>query len=266
MMRQTFKYVVFGVLVAGVSGEAQTAAPPTVLPGTAPAASSAADTAKMQTDLARARRVLQDWPNLARYRDANAQLAPPSSGEDRVVFMGDSIFDGWGKSFSHYFPGKPYIGRGIGGQTTPQMLVRFRPDVVDLHPKVVVILAGTNDIAGNTGPETLQDIENNLESMAQLARANGIRVVLSGLTPVCDCVRPQTDKRPPAQILAVNDWLRSYAAKNGFIYLDYHAAMVDDKGMMQKALTIDGLHPNPAGYAVMAPLTEKAIAEALGQR
>lgn len=177
--------------------------------------------------------------------------------------MGDSITDGWGKGQAQFFPGKPYINRGISGQTTPQMLVRFRPDVIDLKPKVVVTLAGTNDIAGNTGPETLENIEDNLASMSELARANGIRVVMASVMPVCDSLRPQTARRPPQQIQALNDWIKSYTAKNGFVYLDYYSAMVDSAGMLKQELTYDCLHPNDAGYAVMAPLAERAIAEAL---
>jgi len=208
---------------------------------------------------------LKDWPNLGRYRDANAQVQPPAAGENRVVFMGDSITDGWGHNDSRFFPGKPYINRGISGQTTPQMLIRFRPDVIALKPKVVVILAGTNDLAGNTGPSTLEAIENNLTSMAELAKVNGIRVVLASLLPVCDYIKPQTARRPPEQIVALNDWMKDYTAKNGLVYLDYHSALLDDKKLFKQELTRDCLHPNEAGYAVMGPLAEKAIAVALRQ-
>lgn len=207
----------------------------------------------------------QDWPNLGRYHDANAQLGPPAAGQARVVFMGDSITDAWGRTYGKFFPGKPYVNRGISGQTTPQMLIRFRPDVIDLQPKVVVILAGTNDIAGNTGPETLEEIEENLESMAQLAKANKIRVVLSAVMPVCNCVKDQTTKRPPDKIVALNNWIKNYAARSHFVYLDYYSAMVDDHGMLKKDLTHDGLHPNNAGYEVMEPLAQQAIGKALAQ-
>jgi lysophospholipase L1-like esterase len=205
---------------------------------------------------------LHDWANLGRYRDEDARLTPPPTGVNRVVFMGDSITDFWGRQRGTFFPGKPYVNRGISGQTTPQMLIRFRPDVVNLRPKVVVILAGTNDIAGNTGPESLADIENNLASMSQLAQANKIRVVLATVMPVCDYIKRQTDRRPPAQIQALNTWIRQYAGQNGLTLLDYYSAMVDDHGMLKKDLTYDGLHPNAEGYAVMSPLAEKAIAEA----
>jgi len=206
-----------------------------------------------------------DWPNLARYHDDNAKLAAPATDESRVVFMGDSITDGWGRGRGVFFPGKPYVNRGISGQTTPQMLIRFRPDVIALKPKVVVILAGTNDIAGNTGPMTLEMIEDNLTSMAELATANNIRVVLSSVMPVCDYIKTQTERRPPEKIIALNAWIKTYAAKNGFVYLDYYSAMLDDKQMFLKELTYDGLHPNDAGYEVMGPLADKAIAAALAK-
>ena len=212
-----------------------------------------------------AQKRLQDWPALGRYRADNAKVEAPASGETRVVFMGDSITDGWGRGQNRgkFFPGKPYFNRGISGQTTPQMLIRFRPDVIALHPKVVVILAGTNDIAGNTGPSTLEMIEDNLASMADLAKANGIKVVLSSVMPVCDYIRPQTERRPPDKIIALNAWMKHYAAQNGYVYLDYYTPMLDDKNMLKKEITFDGLHPNEAGYEIMGPLAEKAIAEAL---
>jgi lysophospholipase L1-like esterase len=204
-----------------------------------------------------------DFPNLARYHDENAKLAAPAPDEKRVVFMGDSITDNWGRRYGKFFPGKPYVNRGIGGQTTPQMLIRFRPDVIALAPKMVVILAGTNDIAGNTGPTTLEAIEDNLTSMAELAKVNGIRVVLSSVMPVCDYIKPQTERRPPEKIKALNSWIKDYAAKNGLVFLDYYSALVDDRQMFKKELTYDGLHPNDAGYEVIAPEAEKAIAAAL---
>ena len=217
---------------------------------------------------------LKDWPNLGRYHDANAQLGPPARDEARAVFMGDSITDNWGRpGYGGFFPGKPYINRGIGGQTTPQMLIRFRPDIVALQPKVVVILAGTNDIAGNTGPTTLATIEDNLATMAELARAHGIRVVLASLLPVSDYERRpdgtpiiQTERRPPAQIKALNHWIKLYASRNGHTYLDYYSAVADEKGFLRDDLSNDGLHPNAKGYAVMAPLVEAAIKAALKKR
>ncbi|HEV8496571.1 MAG TPA: SGNH/GDSL hydrolase family protein, partial [Gemmatimonadaceae bacterium] len=186
----------------------------------------------------------------------------PAAGEKRVVFMGNSITDGWARFFPQMFPGKPYIGRGISAQTTPQMLVRFRQDVIALKPAVVVILAGTNDIAGNTGPSTLEMIEDNLMSMTEIARANGIRVVLSSVLPVYDYAwRPGL--QPAPKIVALNAWMKAYATRVGAVYLDYHSAMADQRQGMRSDLTNDGVHPTEAGYKVMAPLAEAAITEAL---
>jgi len=208
-------------------------------------------------------RMINDYGDTARYAAEDATVPPPAAGENRVVFMGDSITDFWGRRAGSFFPGKPYINRGISGQVTPQMLLRFYQDVIALKPKAVVILAGTNDIGGNVGPMSLEAIENYLMSMADMARANNIRIVLSSLLPVCDYFAPQTARRAPEKILALNRWMKDYTAKNHFVYLDYFSAMVDDKGMFRKDLTFDGLHPNAAGYEVMAPLAEKAIAQAL---
>ena len=208
---------------------------------------------------------LQDWPDLARYRADNAALPPPAPGENRVVFMGDSITDAWGHPVGVFFPGKPYIDRGISGQTTPQMLIRFRPDVIALQPNVVVILAGVNDIAGNTGPSTPQMIEDNFRSMAELAGANHIRVVLASILPAASFPwRPGID--PVEEIRAINTWIQDYCQKNGYVYLDYYSAMVNPEFGMKKNLTIDGVHPNAAGYAVMTPLAEKAIAQSLASK
>lgn len=214
-----------------------------------------------------------DWPNLARYTVENRRVAPPAKNEQRVVFMGDSITDSWDDpQYGGFFPGKPYIDRGISGQTTPQMLIRFRPDVLALKPKVVVILAGTNDLAGNTGLMTLEMIEDNLQSMAELARANGIRVVLASVLPVSDYEmrdgKPltQTVRRVPARIIALNTWIRAFAKTHRHVYLDYFSAMVDRQGFLKDELSDDGLHPNAAGYAVMAPLAEAAIAASLKRR
>ncbi len=207
---------------------------------------------------------MNDFGELARYREANAALKPQAAGENRVVFFGDSITDMW--KLADYFPGKPYINRGISGQTTPQMLVRFREDVIDLQPKVVVILAGTNDIAGNTGPMTLEEIEANYTSMAELAALHQIRVVFSSVLPVHNYT-PQSEElfaqRSPAKILELNRWLKEYCAAHGCAYLDYFSAMVDEKGLLKKDLAEDGLHPNAAGYKIMAPLADAAIAQAL---
>jgi lysophospholipase L1-like esterase len=233
-----------------------------------PAPTLTPDQAREQYRASKAATLRDDFGELARYRAANAALNPPAPGENRVVFFGDSITDIW--HLDEYFPGKPYINRGIGGQTTPQMLIRFRQDVIDLHPKVVVILAGTNDIAGNTGPMRLEDIEANYVSFAELARANNIRVVFSSVLPVHNYT-PQSQnmyaQRAPAKILNLNRWLKTYvAAHPDCLYLDYFSAMVDDKGLLKRELAEDGLHPNVTGYKIMAPLADAAIAKALTTR
>jgi lysophospholipase L1-like esterase len=207
-------------------------------------------------------RLRNDWANLQRYRAANAELPPPAAGENRVVFYGNSITDAWAKSFPVMFPGKPYVGRGISGQTTPQMLVRFRQDVVALRPKVVVILAGTNDIAGNTGPSSIQMIADNLAGMTEIAKANGIRVVLSSVLPVYDYPW-KPGLQPAPKIIALNEWMKRYAASAGAVYLDYHSAMKDARDGLPTELATDGVHPTEAGYRIMARLAEQAIAEAL---
>jgi len=205
-----------------------------------------------------------DFGELARYRESNAVLAPPAAGENRVVFLGDSITDYW--KLPDYFPGKPYINRGIDGQTSSQMLVRFQQDVIHLHPAVLIVLAGTNDIAGVTGRIRDEDIEANYDSMAELARTHHIRLVFSSLLPVNNYTQDAKESyalRPGRRILAVNRWLRAYCDKNALVFLDYYAAMVDDKGMLKRELSDEGLHPNAAGYKIMAPLAERAIEAAL---
>lgn len=208
------------------------------------------------------RRLATDFPFLERYKEDDVKLGAPAAGEKRVVFMGDSITDAW--HLDQSFPGKPYVNRGISGQTTPQMLVRFRQDVIALQPKVVLILAGTNDIAGNTGPETLEQIEDNLASMAELAQANGIKVVLCSILPAFDYPW-QPGLTPAPKIDTINTWLKGYAAKKGFLYLDYHSAMKDNRDGLPANLSHDGVHPLPAGYAVMASMAEAAIEKALRQ-
>jgi lysophospholipase L1-like esterase len=205
-----------------------------------------------------------DFGELRRYREANAALAPPTPKENRVVFIGDSITDYW--KLADYFPGKPYVNRGIDGQTTPQMLVRFRQDVIGLHPKVLVVLAGTNDIARVTGPARNEDIEANYASMAELARAHQIRVVFASLLPAHNYTPEAKESftlRPRERILELNAWLKDYCAKNGLVYLDYFSALIDDHGILRRDLSDDGLHPNAAGYKMMAPLAEAAIEKAL---
>jgi lysophospholipase L1-like esterase len=244
------------IVLVALSSFTQQSSPPPSIPSTGFAG----------LDQYRASRIAvftDDYGQLARYREANAKLGPPAAGENRVVFFGDSITDIW--KLQNYFPGKPYVNRGIGGQTTPQMLVRFRQDVIDLHPKVVVILAGTNDIAGNSGPMHSEDIEANLASFAELAWAHGIRLVYSSVLPVHNYTERSKDffaQRPMSRILELNQWLKEYCEKNHIVYLDYFSAVVDDKGLLKKDLADDGLHPNDAGYKIMAPLAEAAIAKA----
>jgi lysophospholipase L1-like esterase len=263
------------LMFLGTVVSAQTPAPSQTPPPAAsqpPAAAAAAcpEMATALTSMMGADARLRDWANMARYREANRTLAAPARSEARVVFMGDSITDGWQQPrYGGFFPGKPYVDRGISGQTTPQMLLRFRRDVIDLQPKAVVILAGTNDIAGNTGPMTNEEIQGNLASMSELAHAHNIKVVFSSVTPVSEYhvanprAVPQTTARPMARITAMNEWMKSYAAAHGDVYLDYFSAMIDDKGLMKTELTEDDLHPNAKGYAIMGPLAEAAIARAL---
>jgi lysophospholipase L1-like esterase len=244
------------LIVLSVGVDAQDSPPPAPVPATG----------FPGLDRYRASRVpvyTDDYGERARYRQANATLKPPAPGERRVVFFGDSITDIW--RLDQFFPGKPYINRGIGGQTTSQMLVRFRQDVIDLQPRVVVILAGTNDIAGNTGPISNEGIEANFASLAELARAHGIQVVFASVLPVSNYT-PRSQEffasRPADRILALNRWLRDYCATEHLVYLDYFSSMVDERGMLRRELADDGLHPNKMGYDVMVPLVEKAIATA----
>ena len=204
----------------------------------------------------------QDWPNLAQFQDANSKLEAPTNDEKRVVFMGNSITIGWINSRPEFFKGKPWINRGIGGQTTPQMLIRFRQDVINLKPQVVVLLAGTNDIAGNTGPSSLEMICDNIKGMAEMAHANGIKVVLSSTLPAYDYPW-KPGLQPAPKIIALNKMMKAYCDETGHIYLDYFSAMVDERGGLPKKYASDEVHPTKEGYAVMEPLVEAAIAKAL---
>jgi len=206
------------------------------------------------------RHLLADWAGLLKYGSDNTELKPPVPGENRVIFFGDDTTAKW----PNFFPGKPYINRGIARQSTPQLLVRFRQDVISLKPKVVVIQGGMNDIAGFVGAGSEGTMGENFMSMVELAKANGIRVVLASLDPVSDVYTNQTKLRPQGKIIGMNGWLRDYAAKTGSVYLNYYAALADGRDF-RKEYTADGLLPNEAGYAVMAPLAEKAIAEALAK-
>jgi lysophospholipase L1-like esterase len=255
------RVVAIAILLIGVrplwAQEAKTSGAPGSASTTAVA--DAVKIAKMQAQL-------QDWPELARYRAEDAALSPPAAGEQRVVFMGDSITDGWGRrpKTGQFFPGKPYINRGISGQTTPQMLIRFQQDVVALHPAAVVILAGTNDIAGNTGPSTPQMIEDNFSSMADIASANGIKVILASITPAY-AYPWKPGAQPVAEIRELNAWIKTYCDTHSYTYLDYYDSLSDAKGAMLPGDSFDGVHPTAKGYAVMTPLAEQAIAKALGK-
>jgi lysophospholipase L1-like esterase len=224
--------------------------------------------AQTQEDLERLvnaqRKILTDWAGLTHYGSEDTEVPPPKPGENRVVFLGDDLTENWGEGKAPFFPDKPYINRGIRRQTSPQMLVRFRQDVISLKPKVVVIQAGSNDLASYTGPATESVIGENIMSMVELAKANGIRVVLASVTPVCDCFTHQTGRRPQGKIIGLNGWIRNYAQMTGSVYLDYYKALVDGRNLKQE-YTTDGVLLNDAAYELLAPLAEKAIAEALAK-
>jgi lysophospholipase L1-like esterase len=238
MKRNNLIYLLFMFIVSGLYVNAQD--------------SSAAKEDPMRTD----------WANLARFREDNQKIGLPAKGENRIVFMGNSITEGWSNTMPDFFAGKPYVNRGISGQTTPQMLIRFHPDVVDLKPAVVVILAGINDIAGNTGPSNQKMIQDNLASMVEIAKANGIKVVLSSVLPAYDFPW-KPGMQPAEKVIALNTWIKAYAAANGCVYLNYFSSMADERHGLKAEYTFDGVHPNLAGYQVMAPLAEKAIQQAL---
>ena len=208
--------------------------------------------------------MLADWPDLARYRNENASLPPISSGEKRVVFFGDSITDSWGRRVGVFFPGENFINRGISGQTTPQLVIRFQQDVVDLHPTVVVVLAGTNDIAGNTGPSTPQMTLDNFASMAAIAKANHIRMVIASILPAA-AYPWKPGVKPAEPIRQLNESLKNLSSREGLIFLDYYSAMADANGGMRPGLSSDGVHPTAKGYEIMTPLAEVAIKQALQQ-
>jgi acyl-CoA thioesterase I len=253
------------LLLAGPLVAQQPASPPvSAQTEAAPLAQDAAAkaAAAAEAHAQHVKQMAEDFPWLGRYRDADASLPPPMPGENRVVFMGDSITQFWWLNSPFGFPGKPYINRGIAGQTAKQMVGRFSQDVVALKPKAVVILAGANDIAGITGPDTLPQIEDYLAAMAKMAAANHIGVVLCSVLPAYSY--PWALKaEPAARIVALNQWMSQYAAANHFVYVDVHSALKDDRGGMQANLSGDGVHPNRAAYAIMAPLIEAGIEKAL---
>ena len=221
--------------------------------------------AELKTRAERAETRLKDWPALARYHDDNTKVGQPAKNDQRVVFMGDSITELWGRDPEQFFPGKPYVNRGIGGQTTPQMVLRFQQDVVDMKPRAVVINGGTNDIAGNTGPSTLKMIEDNLKSMTEIAQANGIRVVLASVTPAYDYPW-RRGLEPAEKVVELNDWMKDFCLKAGCVYADYFTPMADEKHGMKEGLSVDGIHPTPAGYKIMSPIADKAIQDALQKK
>ena len=204
----------------------------------------------------------QDWGNLSKYREENAKLALASSHENRIVFMGNSITEEWETFHPEFFSGKPYINRGISSQTTPQMLLRFRADVINLNPELVIIMAGTNDIAGNTGPSSIEMIAHNIISMAELAMINNIKIILCSVLPVYDYTwKPGLN--PVGKISALNEIIKDYAQNNDITYLDYYSSMVDDRKGLIEDFTYDGVHPNKLGYTIMESLLETAIVETL---
>jgi acyl-CoA thioesterase I len=261
-------FLVAGILCVAAPGHAQA-------PAASSDAASKADPAEAfwqqlsAYQKSQIERMYTDWAFLAKYRDADKTLTASVSTETRVVFMGDSITEGWGMPATatspargDFFPGKPYINRGISGQTSPQMLVRFRQDVIDLKPAVVIILAGTNDVAENTGKMTLEETFGNLVSMVELARASKIRPVLCSVLPASD-FRWHTGMQPAPKIQALNALIKNFAAKHDIVYVDYYSPMVNSEGGLKAELSPDGVHPNAAGYAIMAPLAEAGIAAAL---
>ncbi len=254
MMRRV-RMMAMLIVMLEAAGHSQTA--------TAPAAAPADPEKQMAT----MQKQLNDWPQLSRYREANAALAAPANGEQRVVFFGDSITDGWGRRpvTGTFFPGKPYVNRGISGQTSAQLVVRFRPDVVDLKPAAVVILIGTNDVAGNTGPMTPKMTMDNIASMVDMAKANGIKVIVGSIPPSSDFPW-RRGLEPAEKIKALNVQLQAYCKEHGVAYIDYYSALVDDKGGMKDGTSLDGVHPNAAGYAIMAPLAQAAIDKTLGMK
>ena len=210
--------------------------------------------------------LMRDFGERYLYAPANAALPAPRPGEQRVVFLGDSITDRWNLAAS--FPGKPYVNRGIGSQVTAQMLLRFHQDVVALNPSAVLILAGINDVQGFLQEESPEQIEANWEAMADIADAHHIRVIFGSILPVNDyspAARDVVQERKPAELVALNAWLQAFCARRGYVYADYHAAMVDGRGLMKAAYTQDGVHPLANGYAVMAPIAQRAIDRALGE-
>jgi lysophospholipase L1-like esterase len=251
-MRKTFLIFLLVVLVLGSLAAARVPQ------------ECAATVAAFEQQVEAQRKLLWDWAGLIRYGSENTELPKPKPEENRIVFIGDEITENWGQGVTPFFPGKPYLNRGVAGQTSAQMLVRFRQDVIKLRPKVVVIAAGTNDVASVHSPITQQMSAENITSMVELARANNIRVVLASVTPICDCYTKRSLLRPFGKIIGLNNWLEEYAAASGAVYLNYFAALGGRN--LKKEFTNDGVLLNDAAYAAMAPLAEAAIAQALNKK
>ena len=251
-MKRIFIFLLMVIVVVGC------------LAAVSPSQNYSATISALEQQVETQRKLLWDWAGLTRYGSENTELPKPKPDESRVVFVGDLITENWGSGSSPFFSGKPYINRGIKGQTSPQLLVRFRQDVIKLNPKVVVIQIGSNDLASVTGPITQQMFAENVMSIVELAKVNNIKVVLASMTPICDCYTKQSVLRPFGKIIGINGWLKEYAAQTGAVYLDYYSALAEGRNL-KKEYTNDGLLMNDAGYSVMAPLAEKAIGQALGK-
>lgn len=268
-MRRTVAWCVLGTGLVVPTGWTQPPAPvpapaPAPVPAPAPATAASASAPSAETQLAAAQKKLNDWAQLEHFAAANTALPPPAPGQQRVVFYGDSITANWGRPGNWFPDSKPYVDRGISGQTSAQMVVRFHPDVVNLHPAVVIILAGTNDVAGNTGPMTPEMTLDNIKAMVEMARANNIKVILCTIPPAADFPwRRGLDPAP--KIRALNQQLEGYAKSAGVVWVDYYSALADANGGMKPGLSIDGVHPTAAGYALMDPLAEAGIAKALAK-
>jgi len=252
-----------GMVWGALAGLGQTAiAPSGQAPTGAPTATAARPAPSVEQQLATLQKRMLDWAQLGYYRERNAALAPPAAGEQRVVFFGDSITEMWGRTWNTSFPGKPYVNRGISGQTSPQMVLRFHQDVVDLHPKVVLILAGTNDIAEKTGPMTAEATLDDFRAMLEMARANGIKMVVGSIPPSDDFYWNK-GLEPAPKIKALNQKLEAWCKSEGVVWVDYYTPLADEKGAMKAGLSQDGVHPTPAGFAIMTPLAEAGIRTAM---
>ena len=261
-MKTLLLLCVFACLSASSPGQTPSGQATPAPPSAAPSSGPASRPAPPPPDLATLQKKLNDFPQLAYYRDRNTQLAAPAASEKRVVFFGDSITEGWARSWNDFFAGKPYVGRGISGQTSEQMVLRFHQDVVDLKPAVVILLAGTNDVAENTGPMTPEMTLDDFRAMLEMARANNIKMVVCSVLPAGDFWWHR-GLEPAPKIRALNQQLKAWADSEHLVWVDYYTPMADQSGAMKSDLSPDGVHPNHAGYSIMAPLAEAGIAKAL---